>query len=136
MSTTIDTPAPATGTVGETSSRGRLVLEKRVIERVASQAASESLAAGGTSGGLFGFGAKGDLSARPTASVELAGVGRSATLRLDLTIAYPAPIREATDQVREHVTYRVHELTGVQVTRVDITVTGLHHLDATGGRIT
>lgn len=110
-------------------SRGRLVLEKRVVERVAAQAASESTRAGGVSGGFLGLGTRGDLDARPATTVEL--VGSAATVRLDLTVAYPVPIRQATEQVRSHVMDRVHELTGVEVTRVDITVVGLRSADTT-----
>jgi uncharacterized alkaline shock family protein YloU len=122
VSTGIETAAPAEGR--EAASRGRLVLEKKVVERVASEAASECGETGGTSGGVLGFGSHGDLTARAAASVEL--VGQSATVALDLTVAYPIPIRQATDQVRDHVMARVRELTGVQVSRVDITVTALH----------
>jgi uncharacterized alkaline shock family protein YloU len=111
-------------------SRGHLVLEKRVVERVAAQAASESDSGrtGGVSGGFLGFGTRTDLNALPATTVEL--VGRTATVRLDLTVAYPTPIRAATDRVRRRVMSRVEALTGVEVTRVDITVTAL--MPATG----
>jgi uncharacterized alkaline shock family protein YloU len=109
--------------------RGQLVLAKQVVEKIAGQVASEIGAAGGRSGGFLGIGAHSDLSARPQVDVELAG--RTATLAIDLAIAYPVSIRQATDRVREQVTRRVHALTGVEVTRVDITVVALH-----GGRTT
>lgn len=115
-------------------SRGHLVLERRVIERVAAQVASESDSGrtGGVSGGFLGFGARTDLAALPATTVEL--VGRSATVKLDLTVAYPTPIRAATDEVRRRVMSRVHELTGVEVTRVDITVTALMPVTAPPAR--
>lgn len=112
--------------------RGRLVIDKRVVERIASRAASESDATGGVSGGFLGLGSHGDLSAAPTADVEL--VGQTAIVGLDLTVAYPVPIREVTDLVRRHVMERVLDLTGVEVTRVDITVAALHVVDATAAR--
>ena len=43
-----------------------------------------------------------------------------------MAVAYPVSIRQATDRVRERLTHRVGELTGVEVTRVDITVVALH----------
>lgn len=101
--------------------RGRLVLPERVIRKIASQAASEVATASGRSGGLLGIGA--DTSARPQVEVELSAV--SADLSIKVGIAYPGSIRAATQQVREHVTRRVEELTGVDVRRVDIEVTFL-----------
>ena len=128
MSTSIDTGSAVSG---EASRRGNLVVEKRVVERIAGQAASECSDTGGASGGVLGIGAQADLTARPAPVVEL--VGQSATVALDLTVAYPAPIRAATDRIRAHIVRRVHELTGVEVSRVDITVTALPR-PATGPR--
>ena len=110
------------------ATRGHLTMDKRVIEQIASQAASESAATGGRSGGLLGIGAHTDLNARPSVSAEI--VGRTATMAIELAVAYPTPIGRATDDVREHVVSRVGELTGVEVTRVDITVTALHRAAA------
>ena len=109
--------------------RGRLVLSKQVVEKIAGQVTSEIGAAGGRSGGFLGIGAHTDLSARPAVEVELAG--RTATLAIDMAVAYPVSIRQATDRVRDQVTRRVQALTGVDVTRVDITVVALHAGDTT-----
>lgn len=136
MTATIDRPtsqsqpeSPAPHAPGSRS-RGHLVVERKVVERVAAQVASESDSGqtGGVSGGFLGFGTRTDLSALPATTVEL--VGQTATVRLDLTVAYPAPIRAATDQVRRRVMSRVRELTGVEVTRVDITVIALTSAEA------
>lgn len=110
------------------------MLERKVLERVAAQAASESDSGrtGGVSGGFLGFGARTDLAALPVTTVEL--VGQTATVRLELTVAYPTPIRAATDRVRRRVMSRVRELTGVEVTRVDITVTALTPTDPAAAR--
>lgn len=106
-----------------TPRRGHLVLEKKVFERIASHAASQVRQAGGTSGGVLGFGTHGDLTQRPSARVELHG--RTASVSLDLAVAYPTAIRAATERVRLHVVDRIQQLTGVEVTRVDITVSAL-----------
>lgn len=103
--------------------RGRLVLTEKVVEKIAGQAASEVAVASGRSGGVLGFGADTDTFARPRVDVDLSAV--SADLAIRIGIAYPGSIRAATQQVREHVTRRVEELTGVDVRRVDIDVTFL-----------
>ena len=109
--------------------RGRLVLAKQVVEKIAGQVAGELATAGGRSGGFLGIGARTDLSARPKVDVELSG--RTATLSLEMAVAYPVSIRQTTDRVRAQVTRRVTDLTGVEVTRVDITVVALHPADTT-----
>lgn len=120
--TPVAPPAPADG--AERRRRGRLVLAKQVVEKIAGQVAGEISAAGGRSGGFLGIGAHTDLSARPKVDVEL--TGRTATLAIEMAVAYPISIRQATDRVRERLTQRVGQLTGVEVTRVDITVVALH----------
>lgn len=120
--TPVAPPAPVDGT--ERRQRGRLVLAKQVVEKIAGQVASEVSAAGGRSGGFLGIGTHTDLSARPKVDVELAG--RTAALAIEIAVAYPVSIRQATDRVRDQVTHRVGQLTGVEVTRVDITVVALH----------
>ncbi|MEO6998919.1 MAG: Asp23/Gls24 family envelope stress response protein [Terracoccus sp.] len=104
--------------------RGHLVISQHVMEQLASQVASEITQAGGTSGGLLGLGARTDLSARPAAKVELSG--QQASISLDIVLGYPSPLAATTDRVRRHVVTKVQELTGVEVTRVDIDVTGFH----------
>lgn len=125
-------PTQEIGTQTPARSRGRLVIDKKVVERIASHAASESGPTGGVSGGFLGLGASGDLDTPPTADVEL--VGQTAVVGVALTVAYPAPIRAASDHVRTHVMERVHTLTGVEVTRVDITVARLLPADDSASR--
>lgn len=108
---------------GEPRSRGALVLSRRVVEKIASQAAMEIATAGGRSGGFLGFGSHADLSSRPKVSVDLSG--RTATIRVEVAIAYPSPIARAAEQVRCQMVERVSSLAGVQVTRVDVTITAL-----------
>lgn len=122
-------PSPAgNGTRGtaknEAASRGKLVMAAKVVDKIAAQAASEVAAAGGVSGGVLGIGAKTDLSARPKVDVHLSG--KTATVDVEVAVAYPTSIRLATDRVRSHIIDRVGALTGVEVTRVDIDVTAFH----------
>ncbi len=121
-------PAPRRAAAAETGRveprrRGRLVLAEKVVEKIAGQAANEVSGASGRSGGLLSIGSDADPAARPRVEVDLSA--ESADLSIKIGIAYPGSIRAATQQVREHVTRRVEELTGVDVRRVDIEVTFL-----------
>lgn len=108
--------------------RGETVLARRVLEKTASQVARDETFAGGSSGGFLGIGARADLSARPDASVELAG--NVASLKVTVGLPYPVPLRQATEQLRRRITERVTALTGVQVRQVDITVSWLRPPDS------
>ena len=107
----------------ERRSRGQLVVSRRVVEKIASQAAVEIASAGGLSGGFLGVGSHADLSSRSTVDVDLSG--HTATIKVEVAIAYPSPIAAAAEQVRRQVMSRVNDLAGVRVTRVDVTITML-----------
>lgn len=100
--------------------RGRTVIDQRVVQKIASQAAVEVSAAGGQTGGVLGIGAKVDLDARPSASVQLAG--RTATVAVKVGVAYPTPLRAVSQNIRRHLISRVGQLTGVEVQRVDVEI--------------
>ena len=51
--------------------------------------------------------------------------GHLATVRVAMSVRYPAPIRQVTREVREHVMERVGELTGLDVRHVDIDIPAL-----------
>jgi uncharacterized alkaline shock family protein YloU len=109
--------------LGDAGTRGQTVLAAKVIEKITAQVASDESFAGGASGGFLGIGASADLSARPKASVELAG--NIATLRVEVGMLYPAPLRQATEELRRRIKARVTELTGVDVRQVDIRISWL-----------
>lgn len=136
MSTTVAAPrravAPAPGRDArdhESRRRGRLDLSDKVIEKIAGQAAAEIGAAHGKSGGLLGIGAHADASARPKVDVQLSAStdvsGSSADIAIEVGIAYPRSIRQATQEIRDHVVRQVQDLTGVAVHRLDIDVSFL-----------
>ncbi|MET4145852.1 Asp23/Gls24 family envelope stress response protein [Arthrobacter sp. UYCo732] len=108
---------------GDIDSRGQTVLADKVIEKIASQVASDESVAGGSSGGFLGIGTHADLSARPKASVELSG--NIATLSVEVGMLYPVPLRQATEALRERIRAKVTELTGVEVRQIDIRVSWL-----------
>ena len=107
----------------EVGDRGTTALSRKVLEKIAGQVAKDETSAGGSSGGVLGIGAQPDLSARPKADVELAG--NVASLRIQVGLPYPVPVRQAADQLRERISHRITELTGVEVRQVDVTVSWL-----------
>lgn len=54
--------------------------------------------------------------------MDVALSGRSCTLAVQLGLAYPTPIAEATEHVRTTLSSEVERLTGVTVRQVDIGV--------------
>ncbi|GAA1496380.1 Asp23/Gls24 family envelope stress response protein [Paeniglutamicibacter kerguelensis] len=120
-------PLPGAGRRGadldEMGSRGQTFLADKVIEKIAGQIASDESSAGGSSGGFLGIGGHADLSARPKASVELAG--NIATIRVEVGMLYPVPLRQATEALRQRIRTRITELTGVEVRQVDIRISWL-----------
>ena len=105
------------------TSRGTTTIAEKVFEKIAGQAASEVTTSRGRTGGVLGIGSDADADARPKVDVDLSA--DSVDLDLAVGIAYPGSIRDAVQQVRDRVTSRVHDLTGVPVHRVDIDVTFL-----------
>lgn len=104
---------------------GRTTLADRAVERTATQAITEVADVGGTArwvpGDTLGGPAE-ERSAQVSATVD----NTTASLHVRLSIAYPASVARTTEQVRSHLIQRLHELTGLVVTRVDITVTALY----------
>jgi len=94
--------------------RGRTDISERVVSRIAICAAREVAR-------VRKVGERGPLSFR--GGTRAAVDGRLATLRLNVTVEYPAPIREVADEVRRHVAERVMALTGMDVGHIDIDVT-------------
>ena len=121
-------PLPPADGARDAGSRGRTVLSERVLEKIAGQVAGEVSFAGGSSGGFLGVGGHADFSARPTASVKLAG--NIAALSVSVALRYPVPLRQATEQLRQRIITRVEALTGVQVRQVDINIAWLLPGDA------
>lgn len=107
----------------EVESRGKTVLADKVIEKIAGQIARDESFAGGSSGGFLGFGTHADLAARPKVSVELSGA--VATVSVEVGMAYPVPLRRASEDLRRRIRARVSELTGIEVRQVDIRISWL-----------
>lgn len=113
---------PPAGT-GAPETRGRTEIADRVVERIAARAVAETAQAGGAARRLLGVSLERGTAVRPAAHVD----GHLATVRMPLSVPYPAPIRQVTRRVREHVRARVGELTGLEVRQVDIGIEGLSY---------
>ncbi|RAX48076.1 Asp23/Gls24 family envelope stress response protein [Arthrobacter sp. AQ5-05] len=107
----------------EYGTRGKTVLAEKVIEKIASQVARDESTSSGSAGGFMGIGSHADSSARPRTSVQL--TGNIAALSVEVGLPYPAPLRQGTQFLRERITSRVSEMTGVEVRQVDIRVSWL-----------
>lgn len=116
------------------SSRGGLTIADRVIEKTASQILAGLPGVGGAKSGRFRFGSNADRDSRPSVDVTLSG--RSCTLEVELGLAYPSPITEATESVRRRLSTDVEALTGVSVRQVDVSVRWLKpHTSGSGSSV-
>jgi uncharacterized alkaline shock family protein YloU len=104
--------------------RGRTVIADRVVTQVATRAVAEVAQTGGAARQLIGI-TLGRETGRGSARVSARVDGNLAMIELRLTLAYPAPVRSLTREVRRHVMERVASLTGIEVRHVDIEVTRL-----------
>ncbi len=125
MSTlTVAAPSAEGTPLNRPGQRGRTTLTDRVVTKVAAQAVSEVERTGGVAPQLMGITLgrqSGSGSARVSARID----GHLTMIQLRLTLAYPAPVRTLTQQVRRHVIERVTSLTGLEVRHVDIEVARL-----------
>lgn len=121
VTTTGIVPAAGSEITTDPAVRGRTVLLDRVVEKTAAAAAAEvehvHAAGRGAVGQLLG--------ARPAIAVESSIDGHLAQLTLEIEIDYPAPLRQVTRRLREHVVDRVHHLCAITVTDLDVHVVAL-----------
>ncbi len=117
--------ADAVGTaLNRPGQRGRTTLADRVVTKVAAQAVSEVEQTGGAARQIIGI-TFGRQTGQGLARVATRIDGHLAMIELRLTLAYPAPVRTLTREVRRHVIERVSDLTGLEVRHVDIEVASL-----------
>lgn len=122
---TFPTTPPRTSTPeADAGQRGRTTLAERTVERIAAEAVADVDNVGGTAKRLLGI-TVGDATAERPATVTATLTGERVTLDVRLSVRYPASVARTTEDARAHLVHRVGELTGLTVTRVDITVTAL-----------
>lgn len=120
---TLDLAAPPTP-LAVPEQRGRTTIADRVVARVATRAVAEVAQTGGAARQLIGITLgrqTGEGPARVSAHID----GNLAMIEMRLTLAYPAPVRTLSREVRRHVMERVASLTGIEVRHVDIEVARL-----------
>jgi uncharacterized alkaline shock family protein YloU len=125
VTTTLTAPA---------ADRGELTIAEQVVQRLAAHAVLEVDDVGGAAGRVLGVSLGGedlDHSAKVNARVADGTV----TLDVRLSVVYPASVARTTQRAREHLVRRVEELTGLTVTRVDLTVTALHTATSPNRRV-
>ena len=117
-------PAPGTAVAlpdsEEAAERGRLDVALSVVRKIAEYAADHTAGSVRTQRRLAGL----DLG-ESGASAKVSGYGEQVDLRLEVPLAYPAPITESAAAVRDHVRERVQALTPYRVRTLDIGVSAL-----------
>lgn len=115
---TTELPATAGGLL---TPRGETMIAPQVVEKIASRAATEVDGVGGVVrtglGRLLPW-----VSDASGPQAEADFDRRSVALDLTVNVRYPEPVTKVTDNVRGHVMLRLSELTGLEVTEVNITV--------------
>ena len=119
----LDLAAPPTP-LAVPGQRGRTTIADRVVAQVATRAVAEVAQTGGAARQLIGF-TLGRQTGQGPARVSARVDGNLAMIEMRLTLAYPAPVRGLTREVRRHVMERVASLTGIEVRHVDIEVARL-----------
>lgn len=119
MSTGVIHRIPPADPAAFATPRGETVIAPGVVATIARRAAGEvdGVEVVDASGlrGVFGGGAG--------ATADLAG--RQTAVDLRLAVCWPRPIASILEEVRRHVRARVQELTGYEVTDIDVTVSSL-----------
>ena len=103
--------------------RGHTIITPRVVEKIAGRAASEVDGVGGVqSSGLGRFADLFTGSDKREAQAH-AEVDRASTaVDIVVSVRYPEPVGAVANRVRQHVIKRLHELTGLRVGEVNITI--------------
>jgi uncharacterized alkaline shock family protein YloU len=122
---------PATARPGPADDRGRLDVHPAVLRKIVQYAADQVPGTLHRGRSLAGF-EVGDAGIK--AKVSTSGVN-TVDVRLDLALAYPAPVRESVAAVRDRVAGELERLAGYRVRTLAVTVTGLRGASAAGPRL-
>jgi uncharacterized alkaline shock family protein YloU len=125
--TTATLPSPrVTDDLPLPEERGNLILSERVVEKIAAGAVREVDGAGGGPRHVLGVAVGGsELDEDRDAKVEARLYGTTATVHVEMTARYPAPIRGIAAEVRRTIIGRLRVLAQVEASFVDVEVVGL-----------
>lgn len=107
--------------LGDPGQRGRLTIAPRVVERVAQCAVGEISAATGSATKVLGLSVGTNARAQVSATVR----DNVADVSVQMSVRWPASVRDVTEQVRSRIVTRLHDLVGIQSAHVAIRVTAL-----------
>lgn len=121
----------------EKAARGSLVVQSKVVEKIAAQLAAEVPGVGAPAGGpaLAGGGrwpGRSASAAFPKVRATLRD-GR-ADLDVEVALRYPEPLAETCEKLTSRLREAVPQLTGIPVERVDILASGMARDIGAGGR--
>ncbi|MGF7237381.1 MAG: Asp23/Gls24 family envelope stress response protein [Frankia sp.] len=112
------------GPVADPALRGRLVITDRAVARIATAVATEIEAVANSRSGRGSSrraGRKAPHQPRAGARVD----GQDVRVSLSVSLRYPAAVAAICDELRERISARVDELTGLRTGAVDIRVPAL-----------
>lgn len=107
--------------LAEPDQRGRTVIEDAVLEHIAVHAALEVSGVTLTGSDLA------KLVGRRLPKADAHVAGNRARVQVEVAVAWPHPIPAVASAVREHVTARLVELTGLSIDAVDVEVARVVH---------
>jgi uncharacterized alkaline shock family protein YloU len=132
MDTAITTSAERDSAAAQ---RGITTISDRTVERIAARVLTEVENIGGAAGRPLGFAVPGEHSEGSARVAARVGGDSVAALDVRLSVAYPQSVAHTTEDARARLVRRVADLTGLTVSRVDITVTALHAPDSPTRRV-
>lgn len=114
--------------MNDAAERGRLEIHPAVLRKIVEHAADQ---VPGTVRGARTVAGVGVGSAGAGARVRLgAGAPDAVDVRLELTLAYPAPVRSTVDAVRATVRTELDRIAGHHIRELTVTVAGLQSAPA------
>lgn len=121
----MDEPDEGTGPSSDLliTERGHTIISPKVVEKIAGRAASEVDGVGGVQSSGLGrfadlFSGSDKRETQAHAEVDRA----STAVDLVVSVRYPEPVGAVANRVRQHVIERLHELTGLQVGEVNVSI--------------
>ena len=115
--------------------RGTTTISDRTVERIATRVLTEVENIGGAAGRLLGIAVPGEHSEGSAHVAAKVSGDSAAALDVRLSVAYPQSVAHTTEDARARLVRRVADLTGLTVSRVDITVTALRAPDSPTRRV-